>query len=179
MAKMLRSAGAGGVSGKLVLCYGLSSSWELSAAGGYQESALYPKVENAEGSFSRIILLTTLKYHIPWTLSGTLKIGGGVGYYSPGDLDIDLSNVSGGAHNIFSYESNIGFHLTCDYELESTSRFSWGLGLKYYNTSYNLQSAKSNGVSVPINFLPQELKDETMKLDGNGIDLTIFVVVLL
>jgi hypothetical protein len=50
------------------------------------------------------------------------------------------------------------------------------MGLKYYNVSYDLNSFTSNGISFPIALLPQTVKDQTMKLDGSGIDLTVFIV---
>jgi hypothetical protein len=169
-------SGGGGMSGMIGLDYGITSSIEFNATGGYQFSSLVPQVKNAEGSFSRIIFLTGLKYTIPVASSNLIKIGGGFGYYIPGDLDVDISSVSGGGHNIYSYDGNAGIHLTCDYETFDATNLSWGMGLKYYNVSYDLNSFTSNGISFPIALLPQTVKDQTMKLDGSGIDLTVFIV---
>lgn len=169
-------SGGGGMSGMIGFDYGINSSIEFNAAGGYQYSSLVPQVKNAKGSFSRIIFLTGLKYTIPIASSNLLKIGGGFGYYIPGDLDVDISSVSGGGHNIYSYDGNAGFHFSCEYEMFDASNLSWGMGLKFYTVSYDLKSLTSNGVPYPINLLSQTVKDQTMKLDGSGIDLTVFIV---
>ncbi|MGD1044375.1 MAG: hypothetical protein ABR936_03480 [Bacteroidota bacterium] len=172
-------SGGGGIGGNLALGYGISSSLEVSLAGGTQSSTLSPKVDNAEGSFNRTIFLATLKDKIPITSTGIIKVGAGLGYYIPSDLDLDFTKISGGGHNVFSYDSKIGFHLTCDYEMFTASKFSWGFGLKYYNVTYNLKSVKSNGTIVSINSMSSDLKNETMELDGSGIDLSVFIAICL
>jgi hypothetical protein len=168
-------SGGGGVSVGMNMCHTISPSLEAILTGAYQNSTLSKKLENAEGSFSRLYLLATLKYRIPVSASGTIKIGGGLGYYLPGSLDLDFSKVSSGGHNVFEYNTALGFHLTCDYEIFVSPMFSWGFGMKYYNVSYNLASATSNGLSVSINSIPQSIRNDVEKLDGTGVDLSAFV----
>lgn len=172
-------SGGGGFGGNLDLCYRISPFVELDLALGSQESSLSKEIENAEGTFNRGFLLTTMKYGIPVSATGILKFGGGIGYYIPRDLDVDASKVSGGGHNVYSYDGSFGFHLTGDYEMLTSPRLSWGFGMKYYNVSYDLKSAKNNGVSVPINLLLQAVKNDVMKLDGGGIDFSVFIAVYL
>ncbi len=128
---------------------------------------------------SRTTLLATLKYVIPVSSVGMLKFGGGIGYYVPGDLDLDFSTVSGGGHNVYSFDSNIGFHLAGDYEMVISPRFSWGFGMTYTNISYDLTSLKSNGTNIPLTFLSTQVKNDLTHLDGSSVDFSIFIAVWL
>ncbi len=171
--KEITISGGGGYGGALILGYGLTNELDLSVGLGIQNSTLRPEVENAEGDFLRTTLFSTLKYRIPVASNGLLIFGMGSGYYSPDDLDLDMSKISGGGHNIYTYESSTGFHLTAEYEGFTSDKLSWIIGLKYYNVSYNLESAKLDGISVPISILPNEIKDEVGELDGSGFDLIV------
>ena len=59
-----------------------------------------------------------------------------MGYYIPGNLDVDASEVSGGGHNIYSYTSSTGFHIIGEFEhflskiSISGNKCSWGIGLR-------------------------------------------------
>ena len=173
--KDVNMSAGGGVGGSLDLYYRISPFAELGLTGGYQSSSLSVDLKNAKGSFNRGFLLTTIKYGIPVSATGVLKFGGGIGYYIPGDLDLDMGSVSGGGHNVYSYDGSIGFHLTGEYEIINSPNFSWGFGMNYYNVSYNLNLVKSNGVTIPINLLPAQVKNDVMKLDGGGIDFSVFI----
>ncbi len=170
-------SGGGGVGLDLEAGYCLSSSIEISGAFGFQRSTLSNKVSNAEGSFSRIFLRATLKYRIPVSTSGLIKIGGGGGYYSPGDLDVDGSKVPDGHHYIFTYDASTGFHVTGEYERYISSwsalsaNWSWGIGLRYYKVTYDLKSWTDDGVSTPISQLTPEFKDDLTEFDGSGFDI--------
>jgi len=166
-------SGGGGFGGNLLLGYSLSPVWDLGIEVGIQNSSLQPAVENASGKFFRTFLSAKIKYRLPVSSSGSVNFGGGVSYYIPGELDIDASSVSAGAHNIYGYDNAIGFQLLGEYEGLFTSSLGWILGLKYYSVTYDLNSAKSNGINVPIGELPSEIKSELEKLDGSGIDLVL------
>jgi hypothetical protein len=169
----VKISGGGGVGGALILGYSISSEFDLSAGFAFQQSNLRPKVENAEGKFMRTSLIATVKYRLPIATKGLLRFGAGIGYYMPDDLDLDMSNVSEGAHNIYSYKSSVGFHISAEYEGFFSQDFSWTAGLKFVSVTYDLESAQSNGISVPIDALPQETLDEIGELNGNSIDLTL------
>ena len=171
--KDIKISGGGGIGGALILGYCLTREFDLSVGFGIQNSSLQPKVENAEGDFLRTIIFDTVKYRIPVATKGLLRFGVGAGYYNPGDLDLDMSKVPEGGHNIYSYESSVGFHITAEYEGFISEKTSWTAGLKYYNVTYNLETAKSDGLSIPIALLPNEIKDEIGELNGSGVNLTV------
>jgi hypothetical protein len=168
-------SGGGGIGGILSAYYNINPSLEAGISYGTQSSSLSKKVDNAEGNFDRSQLLMTAKYGIPLSASGILKLGGGLGYYMSGNLDMDFSKVTSGAHNVYTYDNSIGFHIVVDYVMPISASFSWGAGLRYYNVSYDLKTAKSNGTSIPLNILPASIKDDIGKLDGSGFDFSIFI----
>ena len=168
--KKITISGGGGIGGTLSIGYSMTPALDLSLGISFQNSSLEPEVKNAEGSFSRTNFFTTIKYIIAVSSSGYLKFGAGGGYYSAGDLDVDLNEVSGGAHNIYTYDGAPGFHITADYEGVFTEKLTWVLGLKYYNVTYDLKSAKSNGISIPLNLIPAEVMNDIGELDGSGVD---------
>ena len=169
----IKISGGGGLGGVLNLGYGITSSWDLNIGFGIQYSSLQPQVENADGSFFRTILLTTIKYRIPVSSSGIINIGTGAGYYLPDDLDVDVSKIPEGAHNIYSYKNAVGFHLQAEYEGFFNPNLTWIIGLKYYHISYDLEAVSMNGISYPISDFPAEIISELGELDGSGIDLIL------
>lgn len=177
----LTISGGGGMGGSITLGYAVIPSLEVSLAAGFQNSTLSPSVDNADGSFSRTVLQATLAYAIPVGSSGQVKLGGGMGYYIPGDLDLDFSELSGGGHNVYGYNAATGFHITGGYEhvlsgwSALSATWSWGVGVTYYGVTYELDSATMDGVSTPIESLPAAITDELGELDGGGYDLTLFI----
>lgn len=172
----------GGFGGKLGFGYCLNSLFNINLEFGTQNSMLSQKLENADGSFSRKFLLGTLRYKIPISGKSSINIGAGAGYYMSGKLDIDASKIESGGHNIYEYENTIGIHVISEYEhfLSKFSflnaRWSWCIGLKYYNIAYKVDSASSDGVSIPINLLPGDVKDEVEELNGSGIDVLFSII---
>ncbi|MGA1840607.1 MAG: hypothetical protein ACMUIU_08275 [bacterium] len=165
-------SGGGGVGGALTLGYGFYEKLDIDLTFGYQHSGLSKDVDNADGSFDRTFLLGTLKYKIPVYSSGQVKFGGGIGYYMPDELDLDLSQVPNGSHDIIKYDNAIGFHITAEYEgFFSSYEWSWIVGIKYYYVTYDADSCTSDGISFPVNFL----RDEIRKLDGSGFDFSIAI----
>jgi len=180
--KIIELSPGGGFGGKLSLGYCLSSLFNINIEFGTQNSTLSQKLENADGNFSRTFLLGTARYKIPITGKSSINIGGGSGYYMGGKLDIDASKIAGGGHNIYGYENTIGFHVIGEYEHFISkfsflnARWSWCIGLKYYYITYKLNSASSNGVSIPLNLLQSDIKDEVGKLNGSGIDVLFSII---
>lgn len=162
-------SGGGGNGGAIILGYDLSSKLDIDLTAGTQQSLLSPPVVNAAGSFDRKLLLATLRYKIPFSHTGQFKVGGGIGYYSSGELDIDASQIPGGGHNIYKYDDATGFHITAEFESSFSPNWSWMIGAKYCNVSYDVKSCTSNGVSIPVTFLT----DEVRSVDGSGFDLII------
>ena len=151
----------------------MSPLWDLSLGFIIENSSLQPEVENATGNFLRTAILTNIKYRFPVSTSGMINFGGGIGYYFPSDLDVDMSGVEGGAHNIFGYENTIGFQLQVEYEGIFYTDLYWSIGLKYYYVMYDINSAKSNGINIPVDQLPFDVSDPIGKLNGSGIDLVL------
>jgi hypothetical protein len=146
------------------------SIWAITS----KSSILSKKVENAEGSFTRTFFLGNLKYAIPVSSSGQIKIGAGAGYYSPGELDIDASEVPGGAHEIATYDGTTGFNFLAEYEGYFTwaeNTLSWSAGLRYYNVKYDISEFEHDGISIDVD----NVLDEFKELDGSGFDLIISV----
>ena len=164
-------SGGGGLGGAITFGYGLSSKLDIALTAGTQQSELSPRVVNADGSFDRQLLLATLRYKIPFSHTIQFKVGGGIGYYSSGELDIDVSQIPGGGHNIYKYDDTTGFHLTAEFERFFSPNWSWMVGAKYYNVSYDVKSCISNDVSIPVTFLADELRS----IDGSGFDLIIAI----
>jgi len=166
-------SGGGGAGLGLEAGYCPHRSFEISGAFGFQSSKLSEKVENAEGSFKRIFFRVTAKYRIPVSMAGAIKVGAGGGYYSPSDLDLDFSEVPGGAHNIYSYDGAAGFHVSGEYEHHFASwnvmnaKWSLGAGVRYYKVEYDLNTASSDGENVPLNH--PDL-DCIRVFDGAGVD---------
>jgi hypothetical protein len=168
-------SGGGGVGGKLIFGYRLSPKLDLNLGIIIQNSSLKPNVKNADGKFFRTALIANMKYRIQIFSSSLINLGGGFGYYFPGDLDIDVSEISGGAHNIYGYDNSLGFHLLAEYEGFFRKDISWSIGLQYSTVSYDIKSAKSNGITIPLDQLPASVRDEVGELDGGGVDLLLGV----
>ncbi len=174
-------SGGGGFGGAIAVGYGLFSKLDIDLMTGYQSSPFIhhdsdkDERDDADGSFSRISLLTTLKYKIPMPvqnkMQGQIKVGGGIGYYIPVQLDINTSQIPGGTHDIVKYNSTIGYHITTELEGFIVSSFSTILGIKYYNVTYDANSATIDGVSVPVVLLD----DKARKLNGSGFDIILAI----
>jgi len=175
--EIVKLSPGGGFGGKFSFGYCLNSPLNVNIEVGTQNSTLSEELKNADGKFSRTFFLGTLRYKIPITEKSSINIGGGLGYYISGKLDIDASEIEDGGHNIYKYKNTIGIHVICEYEhfLPKFSflnaRWSWAIGLKYYNIAYELDSATSDGVSIPITNLPSDIKVEVEELNGSGIDV--------
>ncbi len=179
---IVRLSPGGGFGGKLSLGYCLTPLFNVNLEIGAQNSPLSEEVGNANGKFTRTFLLGTLRYLIPLNKKSSINIGGGVGYYLSGKLDGDASQLQGGGHNIYEYKNTVGIHVLGEYERYISgfsfleARWSWCIGLKYYNISYTLDALSSNGVSIPIIQLPSAITNEFGELDGSGIDMLFSIV---
>ncbi|ACF12477.1 hypothetical protein Ctha_0005 [Chloroherpeton thalassium ATCC 35110] len=170
------SAG-GGVGGKLSFGYYLTPQFNANIEFGPQYSLLSESLDNADGGFSRTFVLGTLRLMLPISNDASINIGGGIGSYMGGELDIDASKLYGGAHNIYEYKNAVGFHLLTEYEkfLED-GIWSFCIVLKYYNVTYDLDGVSSNGYSFPTEWLSEEVKNQIGELDGSGIDLYVSII---
>jgi hypothetical protein len=169
-------SGGGGMGIQGLFCYDLSPRLEGSLGLGYMVSSMMPEVENASGTFGRLFIDATLKYRLILTTRAVMKLGAGAGYYLPGDMDLDTREVAGGAHNIYGYDSAPGFHVMGEYERSINERFSWVIGLRGSFVSYDLNSASSDGMEVPLSMVPQEIMDELGSLDGGAVDITFSII---
>jgi hypothetical protein len=134
-----------------------------------------------EGSFSRTILLGTFRYAFPISEKNSFNIGGGAGYYFGEKMDLELSQIQGGAHLICDYSNSTGFHALAEFEsyFNTWTRWgalwSWSIGLKYYQVSYNLNSLSANGIYIPLNQIPLETRNEFSSLNGSGVDIVFSI----
>lgn len=162
-------SGGGGVGVSALIGYLIVDELEADLGIGFQNNTLSKKVENAEGSFSKTILTFTPKYIIMLGNSNQINIGAGVGYYIPGDMDIDASKVTNGFHEIVSYDPVVGFHVLAEYEgfFHAFSHLlSWTAGVKYTNVSFKASTFTRNG----INYNVSVLKDDYKTLNGSGVN---------
>lgn len=128
----------------------------------YQESFLGPILKNAEVTFSRGIVSITPSYILP--IDGgdamRMKLGAGLDdYFSPG-LSIQMSNLIGGFNEDWSYKNSIGYHLSINYELNTSEKWSLNYGLKWYTVSYSFDKG---GLHFPT-------ENKLKKPNGSGID---------
>ncbi len=159
-------SGGGGAGLEINAGYGINKKLDVDLTFGWQESWLTPEVSNGDGSFERNLFLATLKYKIPISDTQQFKIGLGIGNYSSGEFDVDTSKVTGGAHTIVNYGDSMGFHISGEYEQFFSKDWSWLLGMKYYNVTYDADSVTINGVT----YSPNVLADKAKSYDGGGFD---------
>lgn len=177
--EIISISGGGGPGFGVEVGYCPSSSVEIGGSVGYQVSGLSEKVANADGSFDRTFLRGTVKYRIPVSPSGVIKVGAGGGYYLAGDLDLEMSKVPNGHHDIFTYNSAPGFHVGGEYERyisswsSETAGWSWGIGIRYYSVTYDLDSMTRDGMSIPLSLLKPVFKEALMELAGSGFDVFV------
>ncbi len=164
------SAG-GGVGGTFAIGMPLGDYIDIGVGIGYQVSELTPEVKNAEGKFERTCFRTDIEYKVPISSIFRVYLGAGFGYYIPGDLDLDFSELYEGAHNVYSYDDGMGFHITFGFEsYRPSSSMFWRLGVIYSSVTYDLNAVESDGVEIPIEYLSSDIMDEVGELDGGGFD---------
>ncbi len=139
--------------------------FDLAADFNYQFSSLTPFLKNADVSFSRAIVSVTPSYILPIDGGDAMRLKFGIGldsYYVP-KLAIDLSKLSEGFKDDWTYKNSFGFHLNVIYELNVSDNWSFNYGLKWYNVSYSFEEGH---IFYP---LAEELKTP----NGSGIDFLI------
>lgn len=159
-------SGGGGAGIGITAGYGLSSSVDIDLTFGYAETLMTPSVDNGDGSFDRTFILATLKYRIPVSNRFHIKLGGGAGYYLPGELDINLTNA-GGWHDVVKYKNSVGAHAVAEFEFFFSKKLAINAGLKYYSVTYKEESGTRNG--APGYFTGSKVE----KLDGSGVDFML------
>jgi hypothetical protein len=160
----LRTGGGTGMA--ITLGYTFFSRVDIDLTAGYQLNWIRPECDNLDGYFSRVPLLVTLKYCIPTKYNAFFKLGGGLGFYTATEYDLDGSE-SFGLHEIVEYDNATGFHIAGEYEIFSPVKpFSFLLGVKYYHVTYQANSVISNGSSLPFSAIPNEIRE----LSGSGFD---------
>ncbi len=157
----------GGIGVAITLGYNFFNKVDLDLSAGYQLNSLKPQCDNLDGYFSRVPLLITAKYWIPTKNNAFFKLGGGLGYYTSVEYDMDGSE-SFAMHEIIEYDNAPGFHIVGEYELFSPVKpFSFIMGVKYSHVSYTANSFTVNGTSHLISELPSNLKT----LKGSSFDI--------
>ncbi|MBN1159059.1 MAG: hypothetical protein JXA61_06735 [Bacteroidales bacterium] len=157
------SPGGGGGLG-IIFGFMLSKNIELDFSTSFQSSSLSKNLKNADAKFSRYYINSTLFYVFPSKNKDyNWKIGGGPGYYIPGSLNIewtDMTNVADGDLKM-KYKGSIGFHVGGEFEMLFGPPRNWSLrlGLTYYYANYKYSSSAGSTTVVD----PGELQ----KLNGS------------
>ena len=163
----VKISGGGGAGLGMTIGYGLSRSFDLEATVGHQVSRIIPEsVTNASANFDRTFYLVTLKYRIPVQDRFYVKLGAGAGYYQPGKLDINTTQIPGGSSDVVHYDDATGFHATAEWEIFFQPNFSLTVGGKYYHVIYKETGGTRNGV-------PGYFNDGNVKnFGGSGFDFS-------
>ncbi len=161
-------SGGGGFGYGLTIGYGLQDRIDIEGTIGLQNSSLNPKVSNASGEFSRKFLLITGKRKFPfgWQSLSAYKIGVGLGYYLPGSMELDFTQLGYNKESV-DYKNGTGFHITFDYEALFNQKTSWSLGLRYAHVSYKADSITIGSYIFPAEFI----SDDYNPLNGGTIDM--------
>jgi len=134
-----------------------SKNFDLSLYMYYQSSSLSRTLSNASASFERMNVLITPALIIP--IKGGdyfhFKLGGGIGGYLLGNMDIDASKAGGSVYK-YKYNPAFGFHGSFIFHSHFSERGSWNMGLRYYNVKYEYNPSESThtnsdpGISNPV-----------------------------
>jgi len=166
------SAGGGGFY-EFDLGYNVNKSCDISFLVATSSSHLNPRLSNVPGSFTRTLFGGYISYIVPVTDRAFFNLSAGILYASNPVLDIDASQLKGGGHNIYSYNSALAPMAQIEYEKFGKKKFvSWSIGLQYYNVAYSVKSVTSNGTSVPVSALPSSF-DIIKNMDGSTININI------
>ena len=148
----------------LGLKYGheFSQHFDLAFDLNYQSSLLIPSLSNGNVTFNRGILSVTPSYIVP--IDGgdamRLKFGAGIDSYFGSNLSIELSKMSGGFDDNWTYKNSFGYHLSAIFEQNISDKWSLNYGLKWYTVSYTFDKG---GISYPTD---SKIKSP----NGSGID---------
>jgi len=167
------SAG-GGLGAGVNIGYRLFDAVELSSEFLYQMSVLDQPVSNATTTFRRFVITPTAKYLFFLKKDKSrlsINAGGGWGIYPSAKLDIDASNLPNGSHDIYEYNNGSGPHGCIEFEFCTRKKISFLGGIKFNHVTYKLESIKSDGITYPLNYIPQVILKEYGKIDGSGLDL--------
>ena len=173
----LSAGGGGGL--QLGIRLQLSSLLLSSLGMEYVASSLSQPLKNATGSFDRLVIRAGLHYSIPLRTTGFINVGGGIGAYLEGLMDVDGSKVPDGAHNIYTYKPATGIHLAAEFtqplpQLQWLNRrWSWAIGLRYTSVQYDLRKMTMDGINIPLELLPAQLEKDVDGIKGDSIDLTL------
>jgi hypothetical protein len=172
----------GGIGPAVSAGYYFSNRFELDLTFIYQNEFLEGGNENIfasdkiKGSFNRAIYLLTPKINFPVSRKGQLKFGAGLGFYGPGKFTYERSHTTfliviplweEGVKYVYKYKGNLGYHFIGEFEFFITELLSVSIGMKYYDTSYKLESIQFDDTSLMIS---KEVMDFIGKVRGNGFD---------
>jgi hypothetical protein len=158
-----------------IVGYTTSLNFDFSLGFYLYHSELTGQPENASAIFNKFYFNPVIKYVIE-NKSNKLALNYGVGLLLTNQpwLDIDGSEVPGGAHNKFQFNNAIGatFHL----ELQNGSSAQnenviWKVYVKYNLLTYKLKTAMLDDINWPLDILPDEIKSEVMELNSDGFEI--------
>lgn len=161
-----RISGGGGLGAALGLGYGVNRTLDLDLTFGVQQSTMSPPVTNASGKFDRTFVLADLLYKIPYSSTSQVKVGGGLGRYLGGALDVDTSSVAGGGHTIVKYDDAFGIHFSGGVEVALSNNVYLSVGGRLTLVSYKAKASSLDGVQVPVTSLTSDIRG----LSGSGLD---------
>jgi len=131
--------------------------FDLSLNMHYQVSSLSRSLKNASASFERMNILLTPAFIIP-VKGGDyyhFKLGGGIGVYAFGDMDIDASKLGASVYK-YKYNTALGLHGSFIFYSHFSDRGSYNIGLRLYNVKYEYNPTTSThtnsdpGIAKPV-----------------------------
>ena len=156
----------GGVSYGLRLGYTFNRNFDITCGITYQLSDMSQVLDNAYGSFQRLILDAGAEYLVPVGKRNFIGFGAGVNSYSQNQLKLDSRKMNNELIR-FEYKDAFGYQLFSEWRM-IVRRFSFSAGVRYYNVMYHLDHITLNG--LPAIIVPGTGEDYS-KLNGSGIDL--------
>ncbi len=145
--------------------YQFSRHFDLSSQIYFQESSLRPYLKNAEIAFWRNAISITPALVLPIGDGYLMKfrIGAGFDKYWGAKMRLETSEIPDGFDDTWKYNSNIGYHVVINYELNPSEKWIINYGIRYYSVNYEFDSGET---TFPIS---NELKTG----NGSGIDFTL------
>ncbi|MDA8098564.1 MAG: hypothetical protein M0042_02925 [Nitrospiraceae bacterium] len=162
------SAG-GGYGAEVTIGYGATDRTEVDLTLGGQESVEMPDNPDADVTFQRGFVLATGKYVVPVNDRMRFKIGGGIGRYSAGRLEVHTFGVGGGVLGVVDYNPAYGLHLSGDFEGFFATNTAFVAGVRLSTVRYKAMQYVKDGTLQPL----EDLSGDFRNLYGGGADFTI------
>jgi hypothetical protein len=128
-------------------------------------SNLDKEVTNGEMSFTRNNISIAPYYIVPIGGTGKAQLGFGAGLdiFYIAKLTFDLSKISGGSKDEWTYNPAVGGHVAMNFEAALSKRFTLNGGMKLHFSKFSFEKGSN---SVPTT-------DDLKNPNGSGLDLVL------